>query len=215
MKRHLFILVIFILIGCSGFGQQSSFGVIFNGGFGFKGIPIFKDDFGNDVNLSTGGGFGAGVEYAYDFTRSFNLSIITLGQFSSLSQRGKNGDGRFSRMAILLTPALSLPARENTYFKLLLGAGPGLYSFGTMKVDATQLGGDKVTLKYKSALGVHASVLIQVRAYQNGFFEFGGKVYKVVYNYTEKGSTHVPTVENVKRPDGSGFDFTLGFFQKF
>jgi len=215
MKKQLLIIAIPILFCYSSFGQQSSFGVLFNGGFGFKSIPIFKDDFGNDVNLSPGGGFGVGAEYAYDFTRSFNLSIITLGQFSSLSQRGKNGDGKFSRMAILLTPSLSIPAREDAYFKLLLGAGPGLYSFGTMKIDASKLGGGKITLKYKSALGVHASVLIQVRVSHNGFFEFGGKLYKVIYNYTEKGSTHIPTTENIKRPDGSGFDFILGFFQKF
>jgi hypothetical protein len=61
------------LFCCPGFGQQSSFGVLFNGGIGFNDIPVFKDDFGNDVNLSTGGGFGVGAEYAYDFTRSFNF----------------------------------------------------------------------------------------------------------------------------------------------
>jgi hypothetical protein len=197
------------------FGQNSSIGLILNGGHGFESFPLFVDNFGNDVDISTGGGFSIGAEYGYDFSKHFNLSISDLYQVSKLSQQGKNADGTFRRMATTITPSLVIPLGRNGYFRMLAGAGPGIYSFGTLKIDASQAGGDKMILKYKPALGLQAAILFQMKMGNDGYVGIGGKYYHVSYTFTENGSTHFSTFDKINKPNGSGIALILGFYQTF
>jgi hypothetical protein len=135
MKKTPLLIIIFSINLIACLGQKSSIGLIMNGGFGFESIPFFVDQYGNEVTLSTGSGFSIGGEYGYDFSRSFNLSAGSMYQISKISREAKNADGRFTRMAVLITPSLTFPAREDPTIKVRLGAGAGLYSFCSMKID--------------------------------------------------------------------------------
>ena len=215
MKKLSLIFASLIIYILPSFSQDSSIGLILNGGFGFESFPIFVDDYGNDVDISTGGGFSIGAEYGYDFSPHFNLAISDLYQVSKLSQQGKNADGAFRRMATTITPSLLIPLGKNGNYRMMAGAGPGIYSFGTLKIDASQVGGEKMILKYKPALGLQASILFQMRLGDDGYLGIGGKYYHVSYTITDKGSTHYTTIDKINKPDGSGLALIMGFYQTF
>jgi hypothetical protein len=215
MKKLSIIVVSLIVYFLPGSGQNSSLGLVLNGGFGFESFTLFQDDYGNDVDISTGSGFSIGGEYGYDFSTYFNVTVNSMFQISKMSQQANNADGKFMRMATTLTPFFSLPLRRNGYLRVLAGAGPGLYTFGTLKIDASEAGGEEMTLKYKPAFGLQATIMFQMRIEENGYLAIGGKYYNVSYEFTEKGSTHYTTIDKINNPDGSGMAVILGFYQKF
>lgn len=137
MKKSAFITILAMAYFTNCFGQSSA-ALIVNARWGSGSIPFFIDDYGNKVTLSTGSGISAGGEYSYDFSRLFNVSSDIMLHYSSLSQRAKNASGHFIGMETHITPSLTLPAREDPGVKILIGAGPGLYSFGTIKVFAKE-----------------------------------------------------------------------------
>lgn len=215
MKKLSLILVSLTIYILPCVSQNTTIGLVLNGGFGFESFPLFVDNFGNDVDISTGSGFSIGADYSYDFSRYFNVALSNLYQVSKLSQQAKNADGKFMRMATTITPSFLIPLGRDGYFRILVGAGPGIYSFGTMKIDASQVGGEKMTLKYKTALGLQSTILFQMRVERDGYVGIGGKYYKVSYTFTEKGSTHYSTIDKINKPNGSGLALILGFYQSF
>jgi len=194
---------------------QSLFGLVANGKWGSESIPFFIDSFGNEVTLSTGSGISAGCEYTYDFSWMFNLAVGASFNYSSISQKAKNANGNFMEMGVYLTPSFTFPARPDPGIKVLIGAGPDFYSFGTIKIDATEAGGEDMTLKYKPAFGYHGQILFLLKFQDNSCIAIGPKYYSVSYSFREKGSTHYPTVREINNPDGSGFGLFVGLYQRF
>lgn len=194
---------------------KSRIGLTFGFGGGFERIPLFYDENNNDVNLSTGGGFNVGVKYGYEFAKHFDLSANCSYQSGSLTPALKNASASFRRMVVTLTPALIIPIKNNDYLRFKLGAGPGYYGFGTMDIDASKAGGDIMKFKYKPQLGLHASTVFEANFSDRGSMSMELKYYHVNYAYTEEGSTHYPGIVKIDTPDGSGFDFIVGYYYHF
>jgi hypothetical protein len=213
--KKLTLLVIFVSfwsINCFG---QSSASLIVNGKWGSESIPFFIDSYGNKVTLSTGSGISAGGEYSYDFSWLFNLSADAMFHYTALSQKAKNASGKFMAMEVLLTPSLTFPSKPNPRLKVLIGAGPGLYSFGTIKIDATEAGGEIIKLKYKPTIGYHGQILFKIKFQDNTFISIGGKYSMISYTYTQKGSTHNTIDKRISNPDGSGLALVVAIGGNF
>lgn len=211
MKRiiHTIILVSLIQIQCPG---QNSISLVGVGRWGSESIPLFIDNYGNKVSLSTGGGVSGGGEYSHDFSWLFNLASDVMVHYSNLTQMGKNANGHFVGMETHITPSLTFPAREDPKFKVLLGVGAGLYTFNTIKVNAKGAGGENMTFKYKPALGPHVQILFKIKATSDAYLTIGVRYYIISYKFTEKGSTHYSTLNEINNPNGSGIGlyFSVG-----
>ena len=191
--------------------RKSRIGLLLNGGFGFESYPWFVDENGDDVKLSTGGGFGIGAEYGHKFGRNFDLSFNCFFQGSGLSRTLKNASGSFNRLDIIITPALVIPVRGGEILRFKIGAGPGLYSLGTMKIDASEITGDKYTFKYKSALGMHGLFLFESNFMERGSMNLGVRYSNIHYKFNPSGSSDNVTEPKLVKPDGSGIDFIFGY----
>jgi hypothetical protein len=189
--------------------RTSRAGLIFISGFGFEDIPWFTDTDGNDINLSTGGGFGG--EYGRMFSKHFDLSFNCFYQGSSLIPYTKNVSATFRRMAINITPSYVIPIKGGEILRLKLGVGAGIYCFGTMKVDATYVNGGKYNFKYNSAPGVHGLILLESNFMERGSVSFGMKYSNIRYHYDTSNSLLILTDHKVASPDGSGFDIFMGY----
>lgn len=206
---HTIILLSLLQIQCLG---QSSISLVAVGRWGTESIPLFIDDYGNEVSLSTGGGISGGGEYSHDFSWLFNLASDVMVHYSSLTQKGKNANGHFVGMETHITPSLTFPAREDPKFKVLLGAGVGLYTFNTIKVNAKGAGGENMTFRYKPALGPHVQALFKIKVLNDAYMTLGVRYYIISYKFTEKGSTHYSTLNEINKPNGSGIGlfFSVG-----
>lgn len=191
--------------------KTSRAGFTMGGGIGFKSTPWFIDESGDDVTLSTGGGFSIGAEYGRQLGNVFDLSVNLFFQGSTLSETLKNAKGSFNRLGVTITPALVIPLKGGDMFRFRLGAGPGLYSFGTMKIDASKIGDTKYTFKYKPAAGFHGLLLFESNFMENGAMYFGIKYNNIKYRYTPDGSSHTVSDPDLVNPDGSGIDFIIGY----
>jgi hypothetical protein len=215
MKKLSLIIFSIALWSITCYGQSSA-GFIVNRKWGSESIPFFVDSYGNEVTLSTGSGISAGGEYAYDFSWLFNLAIGANFNYGRISRQAKNADGQFMEMGVYLTPSLTLPSRPDPKVKILIGAGPDLYSFGTIKIDAEEAGGENMTIKYKPAIGYHCQILLLLKNPNNGTsLIIGPKYYSVSYTYREKGSTHYFSEKKINNPNGSGIGLYVGIYQKF
>ncbi len=208
----MFLALTLLSMPCTG---QSSLSLVGNGRWGSESYPFFTDSYGNEVTLSTGSGVSGGFEFGYDFTRMFNLALGASYNFSNISARANNADGSFRAMGLYLTPSFMFPARPDPGIKILIGAGPDFYAFGTIKIEAEEAGGENMTFKYKPAFGYHAQILFQLRFDNESFISIGPKYYRVSYSYREKGSTHFSTIREINNPNGSGFGLYVGIIQKF
>jgi hypothetical protein len=196
-------------------GKRSRLGLIVGFGFGFESIALFGLQNGDDVTLSTGGGFSMGGQYAFDITRKINLSLDCFYEESTLSTSLSNGDGTFDRMGVTVTPAYIIPIRGGYQYRIMAGAGAGLYCFGTMFVDQSQVGGTKYTLKYYTAPGFHLSMVFHAKFKPHTGMSFGIKYYNVQYKFTDDGNPVQPTDPAFLNPNGSGLDFTFGYHFNF
>lgn len=195
--------------------NKSRMGLYMTGGVGFETIPMFIDENKEVVTLSTGGGFGGGLDYGYQINKFADLSLQCFYQGSTLSRPLKNASASFNRMGISFTPALVIPIKGGEYYRFRLGGGVSVYQFGTMKVDASNTGGDKYKYKYLTSPGLHASLVFSSNFSDRGSMSLGVRYYNVNYKYTSEGSTHITTEEKINSPDGSGFDFTVGYYYHF
>jgi hypothetical protein len=190
--------------------RDSRLGLMMTAGAGFEKLAWFIDEDNNEVTLSTGGGFGIGAEYGRRLGKNFDLSFTALFQGSSLSEPLKNASASFNRFNLLVTPALIIPVRnDNMNFRL--GAGPGLYTMGTMKVDGSEIDGNKFTFKYKTAAGFHAVLLFEWRITEKGSMNMGLRYSGVRYEFKPQGSSHQVYDQKLLNPNGSGIDFIMGY----
>jgi hypothetical protein len=92
--------------------------------------------------------------------KSFDLSFIALFPGQLLCHETlKNASASFNRFNLLVTPALIIPLRnENLNFRL--GAGPGLYTMGTMKVDGSEIDGNKFTFQVQDCSRISCSTAL-------------------------------------------------------
>ena len=195
--------------------RKSRLGVLMSGGFGFESTPWFVDENGNDVKLSPGGGFGIGAEYGHQFGRNFDLSFNCFFQGSSLSRPLKNASGSFNRLGITITPAIVIPVKGGDNLRFRIGAGPGLYSLGTMKIDASEVTGDKFTFKYNSAPGIHGLILFESNFMERGVMNLGIRYSNIRYKFNPDRSSINVTEPKLLKPDGSGIDFILAYYFLF
>lgn len=195
--------------------RYSRLGIIMSGGFGFEKYPWFVDEDGNDVKLSSGGGFGIGAEYGHQFGKKFDLSVNWFYQGSSLSKQLKNASGSFNRMGITITPALVIPIKGGEILRFRLGVGPGFYSLGTMKIDASEINGQKFTFKYNTAAGFHGSFMFESNIMERGAMELGIRYSGIRYKLNENQSTHTSSDDEILKPNGSGIDFIMGYNFRF
>lgn len=190
---------------------QSRIGLFMGGGGGFEEIPMYIDNKGNEVTLSAGGGFAFGAEYGYEASKFFDISANCFYQCSSLSEVLKNANASFERMGLTVTPALIIPIKSGERFRFRIGAGLGMYNYGTMKVDDSKISGIKYTFKYVPAFGYHGSFIFETSMSDRSSFTLGLKYYEVQYEYTAEGSSHTSNDPQINLPDGSGFDFLMGY----
>jgi hypothetical protein len=196
--------------------RRSRLGLMVGFGFGFESIPLFLLQNGDEVTLSAGGGFSLGAQYAFDINRKLNLSLDCFYEGSTLSTSLSNGDGTFDRMGITLTPAYIIPIKGGMQYRIMAGAGAGIYCFGSMFIDQSQMpGGEKYTLKYSPAFGLHLSMVFHAKFTEKTAMSIGIKYYNVQYSFTEEGSTHTTINPEFRNPDGSGFDIILGYHLNF
>ena len=195
--------------------KPSRIGVFMSAGIGFERYPWFQDNKGSEITLSTGGGYSIGAEYGYRFSRYFDLAATIGFEGSTLSKEVNNADGSYNRMAVTLTPALVIPVRGGSILNLRLGAGPGYYSFGSMKIDATQVNGDKFTLHYNNSAGFQALFAFNAKFAERASMELGMRYTNVRYKF--RSSDPAGTVNDPKllNPDGSGLAFYLGYYFLF
>ena len=191
--------------------RKSRAGLLMSGGVGFETFPLFIDEGGDEVTLSTGGGFGIGGEYGHQISRNFDLSLNCFFQSSSLSEKLKNASGSFNRIGFTLTPAIVIPIKGSDILRFRIGAGPGFYALGTMKIDGSKIDGTKYTFKYKSAIGIHAIVLFESNFMERGAMNLGIRYTNLHYQFTSSGSSNDVTDPQLLKPDGSGIDFILGY----
>lgn len=222
MKTRIIILFALILLSVTyAEGQyrsnenKASVGVNLGAGLGFEKFTIFYDENGDDIYLSSGGGFSGGIDFGYDIAKVFNLSMQLFYQSSSPSKMMKNASGNFNRMGIAVTPAFVIPIGGGEMFRLMPGAGVGYYTLAVMKIDATEIGGDYMTFKYNSSVGFHASLMFQIKFSPHSAMQTGLKYYNIAYSYTEDGSTHVPYEQKLLEPNGSGLDVIIGYSYLF
>ncbi len=194
---------------------KSRLGLTMGGGAGFEKMALFIDEDGKDVNLSTGGGVAIGAEAGREISRHFDLSFNVFYQSGTLSRSLKNASASFGRMGFNLTPAFIIPVKGGDYYRFRLGGGPGLYSLGTMNINALKAGGDKYKYKYNAQFGLHASFLFDSDFSEHGSFYFGLKYYSVNYEYIPSQSSHINPGIEISNPRGSGLDFSMGFFYRF
>lgn len=194
---------------------KSRIGIIMSAGAGFEKVDLFVDQDNNDVTLSTGGGFSIGAKYGYEISKNFDLSLDFLYQGSTLSKALKNADASFNRMVIAITPAIIIPIRQGDYFRFKIGGGIGSYNLGSMHIDASEVGGEKMTLKYKPSIGAHLCLNFESNISEHFSMNLGVKYYNVNYSYTSEGSTHTTTNNKINNPNGSGIDFIMGYFFHF
>jgi hypothetical protein len=194
---------------------KSRIGLFMGGGGGFYSIPLFIDDKGNEVTLSAGGGFAFGAEYGYEVSKFFDVSANCYYQSSSLSEILKNASASFNRMGFTVTPALVIPIKTGEHVRFRLGAGLGLYSYGTMNIDASKISGIKYKYKYGTALGYHGSLIFESNVSDRSSFSLELKYYDIQYEYTSNGSSHSSPDPQINLPDGSGIDFLMGYSYHF
>jgi hypothetical protein len=190
---------------------KSRLAITWGGGFGFEKVPWFVDENDNDVTLSAGGGFTIGAEYGYLINRNFDITINCSFNGSSLSRNLSNASGTFNRMGLTLTPSFIFPIKDGSMFRIKAGAGAGLYSFGTMKVDASKVGDEKYTFKYKSAPGFHGQLMFESNFSEKGTLGMGLRYENIKYNYTSVGSSHPSTDPRITNPDGSGIILIINY----
>jgi hypothetical protein len=195
--------------------RKSRVCLLLSGGIGFESYPWFLDENMNDVNLSTGGGFGIGAEYGHQFGNYFDLSFACTFQNSSLSEKLKNARAAYNRLVLTLTPALVIPVKGGELLRFRLGAGPGLYAMGKMKIDASEAGGEKYTFNYDSAVGIHALFLFEFNFMERGSMNLGVRYSNVTYNFNPSGSSYILTDPELVKSNGSGVDFILGYYFLF
>jgi len=193
----------------------SRIGLSMGGGFGFENVDLFIDEDGDDVTLSTGGGFSIGAEAGHAFGKFFDLSLNMHYQVSSLSRSLKNASASFERMNILLTPAFIIPVKGGDYYHFKLGGGIGVYAFGDMDIDASKLGASVYKYKYNTALGLHGSFIFYSHFSDRGSYNIGLRLYNVKYEYNPTTSTHTNSDPGIAKPVGSGLDFVFGYCYHF
>lgn len=184
-------------------------------GVGFQSIPWFIDENGDNVNLSTGGGYGIGVEGGHLIGKNFDISIAAIFQNSFLVPSLKNADANFRRFIMLATPALVIPVKGKESMRFRLGGGPGIYLGGKMIVDGKKIDGTYLNIKYNTAAGFHAQFLFETSYSDRFSFNIGLKYYHVAYSYQSVNYPYTITGEKVTKPDGSGIDFVMGLSLHF
>jgi hypothetical protein len=190
--------------------RNSRVGIFMLGGFGFEDYPFFTDENNDEVTLSTGGGFGIGAEFGHQFGRNFDLSLSAVFQSATLSRALSNASGSFNRIGLTVTPSLVIPLK-NDMLRFRIGAGPGIYALGTMKVDASEIDNNKYTFKYRTAAGFHAVFMFDAKFMERGSTNIGIRYNKVNYEFTSDGSSHFVNDPKLMNPDGSAIDFILGY----
>lgn len=196
-------------------GPKSRIGAVAGGGFGFESIALFIDEDNKEVMLSTGGGFAIGARYGYEISKHFDVSCDFLYQRSTLSSRLENAAASFDRVIVTLTPALIIPVINGDYYRFKLGAGVGYYRAGDMYIDATNVGGEEITLNYDASIGTHVSAMFENNVTESFSCVVGLRYYNVNYTYNRAGSTHVINEREFISANGSGLDFLVGLFFHF
>lgn len=189
---------------------NSRIGLQLSGGAGFDKFPWFLDQNGDEVNLSTGGGFGIGLEYGYRPGKNFDIEVGGMYLSGSLSEKLKNVSASFTRFVFTATPSFVIPLRNDQY-RIRLGAGPSIYTNPKMKVDAPELGYDQLEFRYKAAAGFHVQCLFETSFSERGAMSLGIRYTNASYRFIEQGSSMLVPYPDVEKPSGAGIDFILGY----
>lgn len=190
-------------------------GVVLGGGIGFENIDMGYTTEMDELTLSTGGGVWIGAEYGYEVFRYLDIAADFGFRISSLKPPVRNGEADFTRFTLGITPSLVIPVKGGDYIKIRLGAGPGLYLNGTMKVTGDVAGGDDILIKYYKAFGWHGLLAFDTNISDKSSFSIGVRPYVVYYEFNPARSNLSSPGFKVRYPDGSGIDFYMGFYFRF
>jgi hypothetical protein len=84
-----------------------------------------------------------------------------------------------------------------------------------MKIDASEVTGNKFTFKYNSALGIHGLFLFETNFMERGAMNIGIRYSNIHYKFNPDGSSDIVTEPELVNPNGSGIDFFLGYYFVF
>ena len=184
-------------------------------GFGMDSIKVGETSNGEDVKISSGGGFGGGATLGYGLSRSFDIDATVGAQFSGLMPAVENATGTFGRTFLLATVKYKIPFRENLQWKF--GVGVGYYMGGKLDIDIDQgiLNGGHRVVNYKNTTGFHATGELDIALQRNLMLVVGLKYYKVEYKAETAtfNSASVPVSalnSDYRELTGDGVDVTAG-----
>jgi hypothetical protein len=193
--------------------KPSRIGVQIATGIGYENIPLFFNQRGEQLSLSTGGGYGGALEYGFQFNKYFELSTNLAFYRSELDGSIKNGDAYFTRLVACITPALIVPFGNLERFSFRLGAGLGWYSMAKMYVFSENSANYYV--HYHPSMGFHQSLFLDYKLNTSSTFSIGAKNEFVKYFFDPNNSPILNQDAPQKSPDGSGLIFSAGYSYRF
>lgn len=174
---------------------------------------------GDDVRVSGGGGLGGAATLGYGFSRYWDFDVSAGFQRSPLHDDVPDGDASFRRKFFLATLKYKIPLSPIARIKL--GLGGGLYAGGELEWDTTDaVNGEEAKIKYRDAVGVHATTELETFLAPRLSLVLGAKFYAVEYEADsfrvngESVSTH-ELKHDLRHLDGSGVDLTVGLAAYF
>lgn len=185
---------------------KNSIGLTFVGGFGTRSEEIYEMDNGKTTSFSFGGGFGLGLNYAYEFSRFFDVQAGINFQSSELRPAVKNAKWSFNRASASLTPHFIIPIKDGETMRFKLGAGADFYFWNRFKVD-DDFHSIKTTNNYKNTIGYNAELLFDMNLQQNWSIVYGFRWTGVKFELPNVAQS-VPD-DFMVRPDGNGLNLVM------
>jgi len=190
-------------------------------GGGFETHPIFETTDGTTINISAGGGLGAGVNIGYRLFDAVELSSEFLYQMSVLDQPVSNATTTFRRFVITPTAKyLFFLKKDKSRLSINAGGGWGIYPSAKLDIDASNLpNGSHDIYEYNNGSGPHGCIEFEFCTRKKISFLGGIKFNHVTYKLESIKSdgityplNYIPQVilKEYGKIDGSGLDLYAG-----
>lgn len=193
---------------------KSRLGINVNAGIGFERHALFETEDGRESKFSFGGGTAFSLEYGYEFSKHFDLSLDLAYKINQLSPYLQNARWDFTHAIFSITPAYIVSLGEST--KLRLGAGTNCSFANSLRIESANIaGGFNDRWKYSTALGFHLNAVFVFYSSDRFSWTFGAKYYNIKYNYNKSEGYSLPITEEFNKGTGDGIDFNFGFHYHF
>ena len=235
-KKSLFLLFIILLItGSFALAQKKvtektiftenlkfSIGGSIFAGAGFEKHDLFKTSKDDDASISSGGGFGVDLVLGFLITPKFEIDLNAAFQNSALSQNLKNADANFSRLFVNTSFKFLIPTKKsNRVWKV--GGGIGYYMPQYLRIeweDLTNIADGDLELKYKAAIGYHATGEYEMMfGKKNWSLLINITYYYTSYKFSSASSSNVTIIDleagEFEKLNGSSVNFGVAMKKYF